>query len=268
MPLYVDRHDAPGVTTAEVARMHLRDLEVGPRYGANFLTYWWDADRGSGFCLVNAPDAGSVVKAHAEAHGAIPGRVIEADEGAVRQFLGRINDPPAAGPITETAFRTILFTDLEGSTTMTQQLGDAGAMEVLRRHNQVVREALSAHRGSEVKHTGDGIMASFTEACDAVAAALEMQRRFHAMEPVSGFALKVRIGMSAGEPVTEDGDLFGATVQLALRLCDYGEPGHIYVAAVVRDLCDGNGTTFESRGEVTLKGFDGPVPAFEVLLSG
>lgn len=141
---------------------------------------------------------------------------------------------------------------------MTQRLGDARSMDVLRQHDTTVREALLAWNGTEVKHTGDGIMASFVSAVDAVSAAITMQRRF------TEAGLRVRIGLSAGEPVTEHGDLFGATVQLARRCCDFGKAGSIVVASVVRDLCIGKGFGFEGMGDVDLKGFEEPVRLYEV----
>src|SRR5215213_8293678 len=85
---------------------------------------------------------------------------------------------PLSEPYVETAFRVILFTDLEGSTSLTQQMGDAAAMKVLRRHDAIVRSALERTGGTEVKHTGDGIMASFPSVPAAIEAAVSIQRGF------------------------------------------------------------------------------------------
>jgi adenylate cyclase len=74
----------------------------------------------------------------------------------------------------------------------------------------------------------------------------------------------VRIGLAAGEPVTERNDLFGATVQLAARLCARADPGSILVAGAVHDLALGKGYVFRSRGKLRLKGFDAPMQAYEV----
>ena len=121
------------------------------------------------------------------------------------------------------SFQTILFTDLESSTALTQRLGDEGAQEVLRGHNTTVRKALEAHGGREVKHTGDGIMAAFPSAVRAVEAALQVQR------DLAGGEVRVRIGLNAGEPIAEDDDLFGTAVQLAARICDRAEPGQVQI---------------------------------------
>ena len=158
-----------------------------------------------------------------------------------------------------------MFTDLKDSTLMTTLYGDAKALHLLHVHNALTRNALKAHEGREVKHTGDGIMASFTRAADAVACAIAIQRAFseynneHADTP-----LYLRVGLSAGEPIEEHGDLFGRTVQLAARLCALAEPGRILVDGVVYDQATDKRLPFSDLGEVTPKGFDHPIRLYEV----
>ncbi len=175
------------------------------------------------------------------------------DESIGRSSDTLSDDSQAAG------LRTILFTDLESSTALTQKLGDDKAQEILHGHNVVVRSALAAHDGEEVKHTGDGIMASFGSAVAAVEAALAIQR------DLAGGEVRVRVGLNAGEPIHEEGDYFGGSVQLAARVCDRAEPGQVLVANVVRELCTGKMFRFDDQGEATLKGFPDPVRLFTVL---
>jgi class 3 adenylate cyclase len=164
---------------------------------------------------------------------------------------------------------TILFTDIEGSTTLTQRLGDAAAQEIVRSHNQIVRDAISATGGREIKHTGDGIMASFPLASSAIEAAIAVQRGVSARAAGEAVApLRVRVGLNAGEPVMEGSDLFGTAVQLARRVCDASEPGSIVVTDVVRQLAAGKGYLFADTGEVALKGFEDPVRLYEVSWAG
>ena len=160
-------------------------------------------------------------------------------------------------------FRTVLFTDIVDSTSLTQSLGDEVAMELLRVHDKVVRDALAASSGREVKHTGDGIMASFISAAAAVRCAAQIQRELARREK-SEHQIKVRIGGAAGEPVERDNDIFGSTVQLAARLCSHAEPEQILVSNVVAELCIGKGLLFRPLGEVSLKGFDRPVQVHAV----
>jgi class 3 adenylate cyclase len=180
----------------------------------------------------------------------------------VEEFAGTAEKPES---VEAGAFRTILFTDMEGSTDLTQRLGDAKAQDVLRTHNNIVRDALKTHSGTETKHTGDGIMASFTSASSALGAAVAIQKALaDHNEANPNTAIRVRIGLNAGEPVAEDEDLFGTAVQLAARVCDKAEPGQILVADVVQQLAAGKGFTFEDRGEASLKGFEKPVRLHEV----
>jgi len=183
---------------------------------------------------------------------------------AIGEFLGVRIEPRATRSAERAAeLRSILFTDMESSTALTQRLGDAGAQDLVRAHNQVVREALRAHDGREIKHTGDGIMASFASASQAVACAIAIQRAV-AASVGAGDSFRVRIGLNAGEPVAEEDDLFGTAVQLAKRACDAAAPGQILASNVVRELCAGKGFAFEDRGQAALKGFAEPVRVYEV----
>ncbi|OGO52404.1 MAG: hypothetical protein A2148_05765 [Chloroflexi bacterium RBG_16_68_14] len=184
-------------------------------------------------------------------------------EAAIREFvLGTAASSASEAPAAPGGLVTILFTDIEGSTALTQRLGDAGAQELLRTHNTIVRDALKAHSGSEIKHTGDGIMASFPSASRALACAIAIQK---AVEGHSvGAPLQVHIGLNAGEPVAEEQDLFGTAVQLARRICDKAEGSEILASDVVRQLAAGKGFLFSDRGEAALRGFEDPVRLYEL----
>jgi class 3 adenylate cyclase len=265
MPYFMDRHDLADMTAEQVAAAHVRDLEVQGKHGVQFITYWFDAQRQHAFCLATGPDKEAVDAAHREAHGLVATQVIEVDEAAVLHFLGAFMQHAAGEPYVETAFRAILFTDLEGSTALTQKLGDADAMSVLRRHDEIVRSALAATGGTEVKHTGDGVMASFRSVAGAIEAAVLIQRELAVAEKNGLMPLGVRIGIAAGEPVTERDDLFGTAVQLASRLSSRAAARSILVTSAVRELATGKGFLFGAPRTVRLKGFDQPVSAAEVI---
>ena len=264
MPLFLDRHDLPGATAEDLANAHLQDLAAQDSYGVRYLTYWFDPGTASAFCLAEGPSATAVDAVHKETHGIQASRILEVDPGTIQRFFGRISEHPAGEPYVETAMRIILFTDIEGSTDMTRRLGDAAAMEVLRTHDTIVRGSLSVTGGSEVKHTGDGIMASFGSVAGGLECSARIQRQLNQRGPTDSVPLRVRIGLSAGEPVTENGDLFGAAVQLAARVCNHAQPDEILVTAAVRDLALGKGFHFHHRGTAQLKGFDEPVAIFAV----
>ncbi|MEX0786169.1 MAG: adenylate/guanylate cyclase domain-containing protein, partial [Dehalococcoidia bacterium] len=191
------------------------------------------------------------------------------ESSAIKEFLGLAVDPRGALPL-QAAVHTILFTDLTSSTALTQRLGDAKAQELVRAHNAIVREALAAQGGSEIKHTGDGIMASFPTASGALDCAVAIQRGVEGSRVMGqGLGdLAVHIGVNAGEPVAEEQDLFGTAVQLARRICDHAEAGQILASDVVRQLAAGKNFLFADIGEVVPKGFEDPVRLYEVRWRG
>ena len=165
---------------------------------------------------------------------------------------------------------TILFTDMEGSTTLADRLGDDAAQDVRRAHNEIVRAALSANAGTEIKHTGDGIMASFATASSALDSAIAIQRGVAAHKQANPESpLAVYVGLNAGEPIAEGDpegriDLFGTSVNLAARICDHAEAGQILAANVVRELAAGKQFLFSDLGETELRGFEDPVKLWEL----
>lgn len=269
MPLYMDRHYVEGATKAAVAQAHNKDLAIQEKYPVKFLTYWFDEPRCTAFCLIVSPDKETLQQAHSEAHGLVPNEIIEVDPNVVEAFLGRVKDPTPvdiSGEIRiDSAFRAIMFTDLKDSTLMTTMVGDTRALHLLHIHNALIRNALREYRGNEVKHTGDGIMASFNNVEDAVRCAIAIQKSFaehNQRDPDE--SLHIRIGLSAGEPVEEDGDLFGSAVQLAARICAHTEPDRILAAQIVRDECPPHQYAFTDLGEITPKGFESPISLHEV----
>ena len=184
---------------------------------------------------------------------------------AIDEFLGEGEEsatrpePPEAG-----AFRTILFTDIEESTALTQRLGDARARAVLRNHERITREALKEHGGSEVKTMGDGFMASFSSATKALECAIATQRAFAEHNDSAEEPIQVRIGLNAGEPIAEEDDLFGTAVITAARICAKAEGGEILTSDTVRQIVAGKVFLFSDRGDVALRGFEEPVRLYEV----
>jgi len=271
MPLYMDIHNLDESTTAEdVAKAHAKDMEVQRKYGVEYTKYWVNESGKKVFCLAHAPNAEAAEQVHREAHGLMPDKIIEVQPELAESFLGGVETNAAGAAVfpgggtdaRDPGIRTVLFTDVVNSTTLTQSLGDEAALAILGVHDIIVRDALSALGGREVKHTGDGIMASFVSAAGAVRCAIQIQRELdkHAQANPK-HPLKVRVGAAAGEPVEQNNDLFGSTVQLAARLCAHAQPEQILVSNAIPDLCIGKGLLFEELGEVVLKGFDQPVRA-------
>jgi class 3 adenylate cyclase len=266
MPIFMDRHDLRGVKAEDVAEAHRRDVDIQDRHGVKYMAYWFDERNGAAFCLVHAPDAATAERVHREAHGEVAHAIIPVDLVTVEAFLGRIGDPSAvpgaAAAGVDFGLRAVMFTDIVGSTEMTARLGDSAALELVRAHDALVRRGLEAHGGREVKHTGDGMMASFDKVANAVHAAADIQRRFAAYNAEASESLSVRMGIHAGEPVEDHNDLFGGTVQLASRLCSEAEADGIVVSGLVRELSEEDAARFVSLGERRLKGFAEKIPVF------
>lgn len=274
MPIFMDRHDLPGATAAEVAEAHLKDLSIQDQYGVKFLTYWFDHRNGRTFCLIDAPDAETAQCVHREAHGFLASEVVEVPLSAVEAFLGRVYDlepTPAEPEGRDAGHRAVLFTDIVGSTEMTSRLGDRMATELVRAHDAVVRRCLTRSSGREVKHTGDGMMAAFTSSPAAVECAVDIQQQFHHFNTGNPEPIHVRIGLDCGEPVEDSNDLFGATVQTAARLCSAANADQILVSEKVFHEYgkDRGGANFFARaGRFRLKGFSKPVLAYQCGWTG
>jgi len=268
MPLFMDRHDIPGLTAEQVAQAHVADLSVEATFGVQFLAYWFDADHGKAFCLARAPTGDSLAAVHGATHGLIPNEIISVSEDNVLRLLGRMSET-ASDPSGGDPFRTILFTDLQGSTAILEAVGQSAFLVLLTEHDLIIRRALVTEHGREVKHTGDGIMAAFDDVPSALRCSLAIQAGF-AARIREGLTpeLRVRIGLAAGEPVDHNDDLFGPTVNLAKRLCDAAEAGRILVSDLVRDLGTEHGFTFDGGRDVTLKGISGPTHVFELEQRG
>jgi class 3 adenylate cyclase len=269
MPIYMDRHYLEGATHQTLATAHEKDLAIQGKYGVRFLTYWFDEARCTAFCLVEAPDRNAIQRAHDDAHGAVPNEIIEVDPAVVEAFLGRVNDPPTtdrgARARIDAGLRAIMFTDLKDSTAMTARFGETKALHLLHVHNALTRNALREHTGREVKHLGDGIMASFASVDQALKCAIAIQRAFAAYNAESPeIPLQLRIGLHAGEPVEQDNDLFGITVQLAARLCAYAKPGQILTTEEVIEHLVGETSQFSNTGSIVPKGFDKAIQVYEV----
>ena len=256
-----------GASAEDIAAAHNRDVEVQEKHGVRYHTYWFDPAGGTVFCLAEGPSKEALEAVHDEAHGELAGTILELDPTIpLNDLFGTLPEYPVGTPYAAPAVRAIVFTDLCGSVDQTSRLGDDAHLEVLRDHNKIVRAQLGAHGGREVKHTGDGIMAAFTSVASAVAFSIAAQRAFHDRNAGSAVPLDVKIGISAGEPVTDDNDdLFGAAVQLAARLCDWASAGVIAASVVVRELCVGKQFRFEDGGVVELKGLPDPTVVYRVL---
>ena len=152
---------------------------------------------------------------------------------------------------------TVLFSDIEASTQLTETLGDREWMNLLREHNAIVREQLAMHSGFEVKSQGDGFMLAFPSARDAVRCAIGIQRAL-AERRSDERELRVRIGLHTGEPIREADDFYGKAVILAARIAAEAHGAEILVSSLVRELTESSGEfSFAEPADAELKGLSG-----------
>ncbi len=162
---------------------------------------------------------------------------------------------------------TILFTDIQDSTGMTERLGDRRVQEILHTHNAIVRQQVAAHKGFEVKSMGDGFMIAFPSPGNAVRCAVAVQCALAAYNQQAGSAsIRVAMGLHSGEAIREAGDFYGKTVILAARIGAQAEGGEILVSSVLKESIEGAADVrFDSGRDVQLKGLAGSYRLHRVL---
>jgi adenylate cyclase len=180
----------------------------------------------------------------------------------------QIEQPDLSGALAADGTITIVFTDIVDSTPTIARLGDHAWLPLLRQHHAVIQEVTSAHDGTVVERQGDGSMLAFSSARRAVACATSIQRDLAGNFADGAPPLPVRIGIHTGDALREADQFFGTTVHYAARVAGHAVAGEILVSTVVRDLvAGGSDVAFLERGDVELKGIEGPHRLFAVDLA-
>lgn len=253
MPIYMDRHDVSETVTAEnVAQLHQEDLKIQDQFGCRGLTYWFDGKRKTAFCLIEAPDVKAIQKMHNQAHGQVPHNIIEVDASIVESFLGRIEDPvkaqnTALNIINDPAFRTIIVIALFRLSLI--QNDSAQFKSSLHNYNNAVLKLLNVYEGQVVKQTEKHFLVSFKSVSNAVHAAFDVQLLFKDFRnDMNNNKILLKIGLSAGVPVTEKKLIFEDTIKLAERMCK-NIKGEIIVSSEVKELYNSENSNDLSEGE-------------------
>lgn len=269
MPFFMDVHRNLDEVTAEgVAKAHLADTAAQAEHGVIYHRYFINEEAGTVFCIAEGPSAEACQAVHEVAHGNTAEEIIEVAPLAVEAFMGApIVDPDGlvlgSDGRPDRAERTILFTDIVESTALGQELGDEIGLQLVEAHDRLVNLTLTGRSGRVVKRTGDGSMVSFTDTSDGVAMAIDLQARLSEVRRApDAIPFHVRIGINLGEPVAAHGDLFGAAVNLARRVCDAAGPDEILVTSAVAARV--TEVPLVPLGHQRLKGFDSPVELHRV----
>ena len=253
MPIYMDRHDVSETVTAEnVAQLHQEDLKIQDQFGCRGLTYWFDNKRKTAFCLIEAPDKKTIQKMHNKAHGHVPNSIIEVEASIVESFLGRIEDPKKAkntvlNIINDPAFRTIMVITLKRLSL--KQNGASQFKSSLHNYNNAVLKLLNVYEGKLVKQSENHFLASFKSVSNAVYAAFDIHSLLKELRnDIKNDKILLKIGLSAGVPVTEKKLIFEDTIKLAERMCKIIK-GEIIVSPEVKELYNSENSTALSEGE-------------------
>jgi len=213
----------------------------------------------SGSLFVRMDDGTELVIGPGDAYEIPPGHdawVIGDEPWHSVEFAGAHAYGVAPGDLGERVLATILFSDIVGSTEVLERVGDLAWATLLCEHNARIRAAIGRFRGREIDSAGDGFLALFDGAAKAVSAAALMD------PSVADLGLRIRVGIHTSEVEIVGGQARGVAVHTAARVASLAGPGEVLVSGTTRDLLDGSGLSFESRGEHELKGLSGARPIF------
>jgi len=276
MPLFLDIHnlvdDLPPME--DIFEMHKIDLMEASKINADVPKYYINYDSNMAFCVINAKSKEDAERVHNKTLA--PDKIIEVDPIMLDMFLGAgsVNEYDAATvssekgeSVLDPGERIILFTDLVGSTEMTHRLGDKDAMTLLRKHNSIIRNSLKINDGREIKHTGDGIMASFYSVDKALEFSTRINEDFFQFNKKSQFSndLKIKIGLHSGFPVEENNDLFGTSVQVAARVCDHASENQTLVTDTAKEKCNNQNFKIQHTENAKFKGVSEEVSIYELI---
>jgi AraC-like DNA-binding protein len=235
----MDRHDVSETVTAEnVAQLHQADLKIQDKFKCRGLTYWFDENRKTAFCLIEAPNKEAIKEMHDHAHGEVPHRIIEVDDSIVESFLGRIEDPVKAqntelNIINDPAFRIIMV--IETSNYLNRLEANQFGIFSQKFHNSVSK-TLKKYNGRLVKKDNNNYLVSFKSVTNALSCALNIQQKFKYVTPKFDSTYRIlKIALSSGIPVTDKDAIFEEVITLATRMCEFVE-GELVISSEVKEL--------------------------------
>jgi DNA-binding CsgD family transcriptional regulator/class 3 adenylate cyclase len=251
MPLFLDRHEITADLTAdEVAQLHVCDLDVAQQFGVQFVTYWFHSGGRTAFCLAEAPDQDAVVRLHKESHGFIPADVVEVDWGQVQSFLGRVREPARGEAWEDISMRVILCTEIDDPEAPSVTPG-ATALRVLRSHDRLAAKTFRDRGGVGIRRRSEGIVGCFVSVVAALqTAAAMLEASGPLFMPYHRSPVRIRIGISAGEPLFAGLGLFEAALDEASAICEAAQPGEVLLSEAARDLATKAGYVFAPRGTI------------------
>ena len=236
MPIYMDFHDLPDTVTAkDIAEMHQADLKIEHKYNCRGLTYWCDESRRTAFCLIEAPNKEAIKELHEKSHGAVPQRIIEVNDTLVESFLGRIEDPEnlentKLNIIKDSAFRILMIVYLKKNVLRTENISTLQA--AIRGYKKSIINIVIENKGRVVKQECNSFLMSFTSSTNAIESAIEIEKLYNCVITPD---LEFKIGINAGNPITNKESLFEEAIKKADYLT-YVSSGKIVITPDVKEL--------------------------------
>lgn len=241
MPLFMDFHKIENITAEEVISAHMADLSIQDEYGVKYHQFWVNQKAGTVFCLTEGPDAKTCEKVHQLAHGNLACAITEVEPWDYEQFMGK-NQRVDRGLVrnddgtVDTGYRNILLASIRGITTA-KHSRDFELLNIPHWAKKIVFEKIREFHGREVKwKSDDSLIGLFNDATEAVKCANQIHQTFLAssQEPKVIF----KIGISADQPVTENGEFFTRAIKLAHRLASTAKDNQVIISALVKELCN------------------------------
>jgi AraC-like DNA-binding protein len=246
MPLFMDFHKGMFVTVEDVKNAHIADEKVQDKYGVKYHQFWVNEEAGAVFCLMEGPDKDACEAVHREAHGNVACSIVEVEPGFYKLLMGE-GQRVERGHVqyedgmVDLGYRNILVVNIQAFTTLTAS-SDYRLLRSPINERKSVLEKVAGYHGREISWSADDSLISvFNSSTNAFCAALEIQKALIAAQEKgreSEFNFYFRIGLSAGQPVTEFDEFFGEAIKLARRLSNIAQMNEVLISSLVGDLCD------------------------------
>lgn len=244
MPLFMDFHKDLDVTVDDVKGAHMSDLSVQSKYNVRNLQYWINEQAGTMFCLMEAPDEESCAKMHEESHGNLACAIQEVDGALYEMIIGSIPTMDQGlvknedGSI-DSGYRFIMMVQLIGQTIIDES-SEYRSLKIPQKPKYLIREIINQHRGGVIENiSNDNIISVFKSSTKAVNCALKIRKEFMMQQdsdPDPELILSLKIGIAAGQPLTENDGFYEETIRKAGYCTRFTGDGKIMVSSLVGDL--------------------------------
>lgn len=241
MPLFMDFHKIENVTIEDVKTAHIADRSVQHKFKVRYHQFWVNEEAGTVFCLMEGPDKESCEAVHQEAHGNIACALTEVETGFYGVMMGETKKTDDGLVINENdtvdlGYRNILFASVYGVTTATN-LEDLSHLRTPQKARQLISRKITQHNGRKLNwNTDDSLFGVFNNPLDAVKCAVDIKDSL-ANTDVADPKILLKLGLSAAQPVTAEGDFFKDALKLAHRLSIIAPEDHILISSLLAQLC-------------------------------